>query len=135
MTTARFDLPTPDDTTRPWWDAAAEGRFLVVRCMECKEAHYYPRPFCPRCGGERVSWEEASGEATLYTWSVVHQNDLPPFAGKVPYVAAVVDLKEGPRMMTNVVGCEFEDLRVGMALRVEFEDIGEGFQIPVFRPE
>ncbi len=80
MPTARFDLPTPDDTTQPWWDAAAEGRLLVVRCAECDEVHYYPRPFCPRCGGDGVSWEEASGDATLYTWSVVYQNDLPPFA-------------------------------------------------------
>jgi uncharacterized protein len=131
---ARYDLPTPDATTRHWWEATAEGRLLVVRCAECEEAHYYPRPFCPRCGGDSVSWEEASGRATLYTWSVVHQNDLPPFAEKVPYVAAVVDLEEGPRMMTNVVGCDFDALRVGMALEVEFEDIGEGFQIPVFRP-
>jgi hypothetical protein len=134
MPSVRFDLPIPDDTTQAWWDATAEGRLLVVRCAECQELHYYPRPFCPRCGGDDVSWEEVSGDATLYTWSVVHQNDLPPFGEKVPYVAAVVDLVEGPRMMTNVVGCEFEDLRVGMALHVEFEDNGEGHKLPVFRP-
>ena len=88
----------------------AEGRLVISRCATCGEAHYYPRPFCPRCGGDDVSWEDASGRATLYTWSVVHQNDLPPFNEKVPYVAAVVDLDEGPRMMTNVVGCDFDDL-------------------------
>jgi len=65
---------------------------------------------------------------------VVHQNDLPPFGQKVPYVAAVVDLVEGPRMMTNVVGCDFSELHVGMRLHVDFEDIGEGFNIPVFKP-
>jgi uncharacterized OB-fold protein len=130
----RYDLPTPDEFTQPWWDAAAEGRLVISRCATCGEAHYYPRPFCPRCGGDEVSWEDASGRSTLYTWSIVHQNDLPPFNEKVPYVAAVVDLDEGPRMMTNVVGCEFDELRVGMALQVEFEDIGEGFHIPVFRP-
>jgi hypothetical protein len=81
-----------------------------------------------------VSWEEASGDATLYTWSIVHQNDLPPFNERVPYVAAVVDLAEGPRMMTNVVGCELDDLAVGMALRVEFTDIGDGYTVPMFRP-
>src|SRR5271154_6976571 len=134
MSPTRFDLPTPDEFTQPWWDAVAEGRLLISRCASCGEAHYYPRPFCPRCGGDGVSWEEASGRATLYTWSIVHQNDLPPFNEKVPYVAAVVDLEEGPRMMTNVVGCEHDDLRVGMALQVDFEDIGEGFHIPVFRP-
>jgi uncharacterized OB-fold protein len=131
---ARYDLPTPDQFTQPWWDAAAEGRLVISRCRTCHEAHYYPRPFCPRCGGDDVAWEDASGRATLYTWSVVYQNDLPPFSQKVPYVAAVVDLEEGPRMMTNVIGGDFDRLAVGLALHVDFEDIGEGFHIPVFRP-
>jgi len=130
----RFDLPTPDDYTQQWWDGVAQGKLLLVRCSTCDEVHYYPRPFCPLCGSDTVAWEQASGDATLYTWSVVHQNDLPPFNERVPYVAAVVDLAEGPRMMTNVVECAFEDLRVGMALRVDFADIGEGFHVPVFRP-
>jgi uncharacterized OB-fold protein len=132
--TARYDLPIPDDYTQVWWDAAAERRLLVVRCGACGEAHYYPRPFCPRCGSVDVRWEDASGRATLYTWSVVHQNDLPPFRDKVPYVAAVVDLEEGPRMMTNVVGVAADHLRVGMSLVVDFEELADGFQAPVFRP-
>jgi uncharacterized OB-fold protein len=132
--TTRYDLPVPDHYTQIWWDAAAERRLLVVRCRSCGEAHYYPRPFCPRCGGDDVAWEQASGDATLYTWSVVHQNDLPPFRDKVPYVAAVVDLAEGPRMMTDVVGADPEELHVGMALRVDFEELDEGFHVPVFRP-
>jgi uncharacterized protein len=134
MTQMRYDLPVPDDFTRAWWDAAAEGRLLVVRCGSCGRAHYYPRPFCPRCGAQDVAWEQASGDAVLYTWSVVHSNDLPPFRDKLPYVAAVVDLAEGPRMMTNVVGCNPEALRVGMELRVQFEELAEGLHIPVFRP-
>jgi uncharacterized protein len=132
--TTRYDLPVPDEYTQAWWDAAAERRLLVVRCHSCGKAHYYPRPFCPRCGGDEVSWEEASGEATLYTWSVVHQNDLPPFRDRVPYVAAVVELAEGPRMTTNVVGTDPARLEVGMALLVDFEEVEEGVRIPVFRP-
>jgi uncharacterized OB-fold protein len=131
---ARLDLPTPDDYTRTWWDAASEGRFLIVRCGDCGRAHYYPRPFCPRCGSDDVRWEQASGAATLYTWSVVHRNDLPPFNERVPYVAAVVELEEGPRVGTNVVDCDADDLRVGMALMVDFRHVGDGFSIPVFRP-
>jgi len=130
----RYDLPVPDAYTQAWWDATAEGRLLIVRCGSCGEGHYYPRPFCPRCGSDDVSWEEAGGEAVLYTWSIVHSNDLPAFRDKVPYVAAVVDLAEGPRMMTNVVGCGHDDLVVGMALRLGFEELGEGYHIPVFRP-
>ena len=132
MTTARYDLPTPDDASKPWWDATAEGRLLVVRCAECGEAHYYPRPFCPTCWSENVEWFEASGEGTLYTWSVIYSNDMPPFNERVPYVAAMVDLAEGVRMATNVVDCPFDELEVGLALRVVFRPISEEFSIPVF---
>ncbi|MEW2610753.1 Zn-ribbon domain-containing OB-fold protein [Streptomyces sp. NPDC047880] len=133
--TGRLDLPEPDAFTRTYWDAAAEGRLLIRRCGACGRAHHYPREFCPHCWSEDVSWETASGRATLYTWSVVHRNDLPPFRDRVPYVAAVVQLAEGPRMMTEIVGAQArrsgEDpgLSDGADLEVVFR---EG--IPVFRP-
>ena len=127
MTAPRHDLPEADAFTRAYWDAAAEGRLLIRRCGACGRAHHYPREFCPYCWSEDVTWESASGRAVLYTWSVVHRNDLPPFGERTPYVAAVVDLAEGPRMMTEVVGCE--EPAAGMELEVAFR---EG--TPVFRP-
>ncbi|WP_050502768.1 Zn-ribbon domain-containing OB-fold protein [Streptomyces monomycini] len=133
----RFDLPGIDAFSRVYWDAAAQGRLLLRRCRAdgCGAVHHYPREFCPRCWSEEVEWEEASGRATLYTWSVVHRNDLPPFGERVPYVAAVVDLAEGPRMMTEVVDCPEADLRIGMALRVCFRTAdASGIAVPVFRP-
>lgn len=131
----RHDLPEPDEFTRPYWDAAAADRLLLRRCADCGRAHHYPREFCPFCwaGEDRVAWEEASGRASLYTWSVVHRNDLPPFGERVPYVAAVVDLAEGPRMMTEVVGCPHDDLRIGMPLEVAFREASEGVRVAVFR--
>ncbi|MEU0105003.1 Zn-ribbon domain-containing OB-fold protein [Streptomyces sp. NPDC006251] len=130
--TGRHDLPETDPFTRTYWDAAAEGRLLIRRCRACGRAHHYPREFCPHCWSEDVTWETASGRATLYTWSVVHRNDLPPFTDRTPYVAAVVELAEGPRMMTEVVGAEdglrAGDLSAGAELEVTFR---EG--IPVFR--
>ncbi|GAO09508.1 hypothetical protein TPA0598_05_02290 [Streptomyces lydicamycinicus] len=151
---ARFDLPEVDDFTRPYWDAAAEGRLLLRRCRAegCGAAHHYPREFCPSCWSEDVGWEPATGRATLYTWSVVHRNDLPPFGDRVPYVAAVVDLAEGPRMMTEITDCPEPELRIGMPLVVHFREAGEGVgggkggaegnsgaegaavAVPVFRP-
>ena len=151
---ARFDLPEADAFTRPYWDAAAEGRLLLRRCRArgCGAAHHYPREFCPFCWSEDVTWEAAGGRATLYTWSVVHRNDLPPFGDRVPYVAAVVDLAEGPRMMTEIIDCPEADLRIGMPLVVAFRAEGAvpdgggdaadkggtagrgGPVIPVFRP-
>ncbi|MCX5169762.1 Zn-ribbon domain-containing OB-fold protein [Streptomyces antibioticus] len=125
--TRRYDLPEADAFTRAYWDAAAEGRLLIRRCGDCGRAHHYPREFCPYCWSESVTWENASGRATLYTWSVVHRNDLPPFGERTPYVAAVVDLAEGPRMSTEVVDMGVCALRAGMALEVRFR---EG--VPVF---
>ena len=134
MTTpARFDLPTPDETTEAYWAAAGEGRLLISGCRDCGRTHSYPRPFCPYCWSDAVDWVEASGLATLYTFSIVRQNDLPPFKERLPYVAAVVDLDEGPRMMTNVVDCAVEDVRIGMALEFTTRAAGE-FAVPVFRP-
>ncbi|MFD7325437.1 Zn-ribbon domain-containing OB-fold protein [Streptomyces sp. NPDC059875] len=128
MTAADPDI---DAFTRPYWDAAGEGRLLLRRCDGCGRAHHYPREFCPHCWSEDVRWERASGRATLYTWSVVHRNDLPPFGDRVPYVAAVVDLAEGPRLMTEVVGVAETDLRIGMDLEVTFREEGD-VQVPVF---
>ncbi|MEV7395336.1 Zn-ribbon domain-containing OB-fold protein [Streptomyces sp. NPDC091215] len=125
----RYDRPEPDAFTRPYWDAAAEGRLLLRRCRSCGRAHHYPREFCPHCWSEDVTWEPATGRATLYTWSVVHRNDLPPFGDRVPYVPAVVDLAEGPRMMTELVTADPETLCAGLELEVAFR---EG--APVFRP-
>jgi uncharacterized protein len=130
----RFDLPVADDDTRPFWDAARDRKLLIKRCADCGRAHFYPRRFCPWCWSEAVHWEEASGRAVLYTWSVVHHNDLPPFPDRLPYVAAVVDLAEGPRMQTNVVDCDADALSVGMALRVAYRDLAEEVTIPVFVP-
>jgi uncharacterized protein len=132
----RFDLPNPDNETLPFWDGAREGRLVIRRCNACGEAFFYPRPFCPRCWSDDVGWIDASGRATLYTWSIVHVNDLPPFHERVPYVAAIVTLEEGPRMMTNVVGVDFDDLDADMALRVTFRSISDEppVTIPVFEP-
>ena len=69
----RFDLPTPDLETQPFWDGAEEGRLLIRHCNACGEDHFYPRPFCPKCWSDDVEWNEASGRATLYTWSIVHR--------------------------------------------------------------
>jgi uncharacterized OB-fold protein len=81
-----------------------------------------------------VSWEDACGRATLYTYSTVHANDLPPFAERLPYVAAVVDLEEGPRVMSNIVDCEPSALRIGMELKVTFRELTPEITAPVFRP-
>ncbi len=127
-------LPSPDADTEPYWDAARQHRLLVKRCGACGRAHWYPRPFCPHCWSEDVGWEESSGRATLYTWSIVRRNDLPPFGARVPYITAVVDLYEGPRMITNNVDVDEGDVRIGMRLQVSWQEDGD-YVLPVFTHE
>lgn len=132
----RFDLPTIDEDTQEFWDATKAGRLLIRHCTACGAYHYYPRTFCPDCWSDDVEWVEASGQATLYTHSTVYMNDLPPFNDQVPYIAAVVDLEEGPRMMTRIVGATTEDLDMGMALEATFEAADDDGEVVLvfFRP-
>jgi uncharacterized OB-fold protein len=129
----RFDIPTPDLETQPFWDGCREGRFLLRHCNACGDDHFYPRPFCPKCWSDDVEWKAASGRGTLYTYSIVYQNDLPPFNERVPYVAAVVELEEGPRVMTNIEGIPFGELRVGMPVAVHFKPLDDEITIAIFR--
>jgi uncharacterized OB-fold protein len=132
VTSPRFDLPSTDMETQPFWDGLKEGTFLLRHCNACGRDHYYPRPFCPTCWSDDVEWKAASGRGTLYTYSVVHVNDLPPFNERVPYVAAIVELEEGPRVMTNVEGVPFDELRAEMPVVVEFKAISDDVTIPIF---
>lgn len=131
----RFDLPTPDLETEPFWAGVNDHKLLIKHCNACDEYHFYPRPFCPKCWSDDVEWFEASGRATLYTWSVVHVNELAPFNERLPYVAALVDLEEGPRMMSTLIDCEFDAIEAGMALEVVYEQVSDDPQVslPWFR--
>jgi uncharacterized OB-fold protein len=129
----RFDLPSIDVETKPFWDGLKEHKFLLRHCNACGRDHYYPRPFCPTCWSDDLSWKPASGRGRLYTYSIVHVNDLPPFNERVPYVAAIVELDEGPRVMTNVEGVPFDELRADMPVTVDFKAISDDVTIAVFR--
>jgi uncharacterized protein len=135
MSQIQFDVPIVDAGTQPYWDGIAEGKLLIKRCRNCSQAHFYPRGFCPHCWSENVEWEQASGLASLYTWSVVHVNDLPPFNRRVPYIAAVVQLAEGPRLLTNVIHCPLADLRAELPLELTCRAAEEGGPVlPFFQP-
>jgi uncharacterized OB-fold protein len=122
-------LPAPPvhPETRPYWDAAAEGRLLVRRCAACGQAHHYPRPICPFCGSDRTDWQEAAGTGTIYSFSVMRR--VP-----APYAIAYVTLDEGPTMMTNVVGTDLDTIRIGQRVRVLFTPTEGGPPVPTFTP-
>lgn len=127
------DRPTTDTDSEAWWSAVRDRRLTVVACAACHRNSLYPRPFCPHCWSEDVTQVAASGDATLYTWTVVHQNAA-PFDARTPYVVAMVDLAEGPRLMTTIDSCPADALSAGMALALEFRQEDDGFVVPVFRP-
>jgi uncharacterized protein len=119
--------PRPDPETQAWWDACKAGRLLVRHCDACGENHFLPRSICPFCFSQNTGWREASGAATIYSFSVVRRPSS-------PYVLAYVTLDEGPTMMTNIKVGEPDILKIGQRVRVAFEPTDTGFDLPVFAP-
>ncbi len=131
-------LPTPAPRRTPeneeFWAATAQNKLLLRRCDECGNPIWYPRTFCPDCGTFDTSWSEASGQGTVYAFTIVHRSNLEGYRQATPYVVAYVELEEGPRIMTNIVGCEPDAVRVGLPVRVVFHDTGEGSALYRFEP-
>ena len=117
-------LPQPTPETQPFWDGTKAGELRLQRCDACSHVYFPPRPFCPKCAGRKVSWFRASGRATLYSY-VIHHRPAPGFTP--PYSIAVVEVAEGPRMMTNIVECPQtpEALQLDMSLEVVFTPVSD----------
>ena len=129
-----FPTPTLDAVNGPYWQALATGLLTFQRCEQCDHAWLPPRTECPCCLFDRPVWEQASGAAHLVSWVVYHKAFNPAFADRLPYNVAVVELAEGPRLISNLVGCDDEStLRVDLALSFETRN-EHGTAIPVFRP-
>jgi uncharacterized OB-fold protein len=113
----------------PYFEAAGQGKLLLKKCGDCGEIHHYPRGICPFCLSDKVSWHEAKGTGTIYTYSVTRR------AGPVPYCIAYVTLDEGVSMMTNIVDCDLDTVRIGQRVKVTFKKSQGGVSIPMFTPE
>lgn len=126
-------VPSPTPETQHFWDGTRAGELRIQRCTDCDHAYFPPRPFCPACSSRSVEVVTASGRASLYSY-VIHHRDAPGFTA--PYSIAVVQLEEGPRMMTNIVGCPQtpEALQLDMELEVTFEPLTDEIVLPLFTP-
>jgi uncharacterized OB-fold protein len=133
---ARVEKPAPVPTleTRPYWEGCKQRELRIQRCAVCGHNQFFPRLYCTKCFSERVEWVKVSGRATVSTFTIVRRPVSPAFADDVPYVVALVKLDEGPTMMTNIVGCSPEAVRIGMPVAVTFEDWTDETTIPKFRP-
>ncbi|NIJ40548.1 hypothetical protein FHS78_000818 [Parvibaculum indicum] len=127
-------LPQPTPETQHFWDGCRDGEIRLQRCKSCDHTYFPPRDFCPACSAREVEVVKASGKATLYSYIINHR-PRPDF-GEEPHSIAVVQLEEGPRMMTNIVGCPQtpEALELDMPLEVTFEKATDEISLPKFRP-
>ena len=126
-------LPAPDPVSSEFWSAASHGRLLVQHCRACGERQFYPRAVCAACGST-PEWEEVSGRGTVHTFTIIRQNYARPFRDELPYVVAIIELAEGPRMMGNVTGVAVEDVYVGMPVTAYIVEAEEGVGVPMWRP-
>lgn len=110
-----------------FWEATKKQKMLLPHCQGCGKTHWYPRLFCPFCFGDNLEWRESTGQATLYAATSLSKSEE-------PYVVAYVELAEGPLMLTNIVDCSLDELKIGTPLRLTFSPLSSGHLIPVFRP-
>lgn len=129
-------LPAANAETAGWWDACASHALVVQRCTRCATPRHPPGPVCPVCRSTEARWDELAGTGRVYTYTLVRQAFLPALGEVVPYVVAAVELDgaEGVRMVTNVVDIDPEEVRIGMAVEVVWEDMGPELALPRFRP-
>jgi hypothetical protein len=135
-TEAEYRKPLPHLTTtnRPFWEAAHQHKLTVQRCRDCGEHIFFPRPLCPQCYSSNIEWAEVSGRGKVYSFTIVRRPTVRGFDQDAPYIYAVVELEEGPRMVTNIVGCLLDEVRVGMPVEAAYEDVTPEISLVKFRP-
>jgi uncharacterized OB-fold protein len=134
--TAERPLPDRDSAVdAQFWEAASEERLLVQECPECGHRQFFPRAWCQFCGSGAVEWVESEGTGRVHTYTVIRRaTELPAFADEVPYVVAYVELDEGVRVCSNVVGCAPDEVEIGLPVEVTFDHVSEDLALPKFRP-
>jgi hypothetical protein len=127
-------LPAPSDVSVPFWDGLKAGELRLQHCGDCQRHIFYARTICPHCLGERLEWVTASGRGRVYSYTIVRRAMNPAFAEDVPYVFAIVELDEGPRVTTNVVGCAPEAVRVDMPVKAAYDNVTPEIALLKFEP-
>jgi uncharacterized OB-fold protein len=129
-------MPAVNAETVGWWEAAADHRLVVQRCSACGHMRHPPGPVCPCCRSSESEWSALDGTGTVYTYTIVRQAFIPSLQDKIPYVVIAVELDgaQGARIVSNLVDVEPEEVTVGMAVEVAWEDMGPELAVPRFRP-
>ena len=127
-------LPRPTPESAPFWQGCRDHKLLLQYCTACGTHQFYPRIICANCMSQQLEWREASGRGTVETYTIVTRAVSDAYAADVPYVIALITLEEGPRMMSNVIGCDVESVKCGVAVEVVFEQWSAEITMPKFRP-
>ena len=127
-------LPRVDEESKGFWEACQRHELYIQECRACSTPRYYPRALCPTCLSSDIRWVLSSGRGTVYTYTVTYQNQAPGFRDELPYILAYVELPEGVRLLTNIVGCSPEQVTIGMPVEVSFEDVTADITLPKFKP-
>lgn len=128
-------LPVPDADSAPYWDGCKAHQLLLQRCDHCSVFRFPASPTCPNCSSELATWVRSSGQGKVFSWIVVrHPVPADVYGADVPYTIALIELEEGVRMASNVLGCEPEAVYAGMPVSVHFEDVTPEISLPKFKP-
>ena len=127
-------LPKINEDSKEFWIGCKEHKLRFQKCKACGHVRWPPSMFCPMCLSKETQWIVAKGNGKVYTFVVYHMPYHPGFENEIPYVVADVELEEGPRLLTNIVGCRPDEVRCEMPVEVIWEDITEEFSLPKFKP-
>ena len=134
MTTTGRPIPTPDEASAPFFKAAKEGTLLLKYCPNCERYFGPERDICDICFNYQLEWRPSAGKGEVYTFIIMHQITNPAFANEVPYNVLTVELDEGPRIKSNMVGIPDSEIKVGQRVEAVFEDVNDEVAIPHFKP-
>ena len=127
-------LPTITPENKPFWDYMKQHEFRVQKCKSCGKFFYPPSEYCTNCLGHESEWVKLSGKGKVFTFVIVRRAVMPAFAAEVPYVVAIIEMDEGVRYISNVIGCDPEKVSIGMPVEVVFEDVNPEFTLQKFKP-
>ncbi len=127
-------IPTPSEDSRIYWEATKNHELKLQQCRVCGAFRFPPAEVCPECTSDAYDWKPVSGKGRVFSFVIYHRAYQRGFADELPYVVAVIELDEGPRMLSNVTGCKPEEVRCDMPVEVVYEDITDEVSLPKFRP-
>jgi len=128
-------LPQPDSESEGYWKALKEHKLMVPHCKACGHYFFWMRAFCPKCHSDQTELVQSKGRGKVHTFTTIRQNMGPGFRDEVPYTVAVVELDEGAaQMLTNIVECPVDKVKIGMAVQVVFDDVTPEVTLPKFKP-